>query len=1223
MLNDTTVHAAELQQLQGLLANEAPGRGRVLVVHGVAGVGQADVVSELRRTIQTSGDGILLEGSCTSGPTGPYRPFQQIVQTLAAMPDAVDCDAVAALLAGPLDASRQESTVQALMKQVRVRDTRLNHMESMRRVLCQVAANRRTLVVINDLHAADDDTMALVDYLLDDAAASHGVVGIGSRATARPILVVTVNDDDPSGRGLLGKLKDCDAVTAVRVGRLDARGLATLLLEPALSDKLLKVTDGLPNRVRMLVDMLPDRLSALADSRLAGLTDEAATILRFARVFGHPIRPGALAVLSGGSRLTIERLRSEGFLAPANTPDGGVAVRVGDAWLDSAVLTIDDATAERAVHKQCAEHLGARVAVTEDDALHERIARHLLAAAAVDEAAEHALGAVRWLSANAALQRAADLLSEVLAAGPSDPEPVTLALVDVEVSLGRFDSALGRCRALADASDAGLVLRQARIHSLSGNMDAALNALARLVGGDRELPPELREVADTQLAEARLRRGDLIGAESLCEERLASGEIADPVVALTLRHTLGKISFWRADWAEAEARYQDVMSGLRGLTGHTARRMQALVLHNIGLVHLRTGRYEQAIDRIQEALGSLEALGEHFEAAVCGHNLGIANEYCQRYSMAISLFERSIDVFERFGNRVNLTGAVNSLGDLYLTMGETWRARKLLEYSLSVARQNGLDYFVAFNKVRLARVELLDGRHEEASVLLADAVTSFHKSGHTEELAEARLVEAACALATRDTARAVAAMDAAEKEAGDETAARIRIQRAAMLRRTRPSAAHTMACEAVDALRRLGQRDGVVVGLTEAALAARAGNQPTEATRLLASATTALAELRERIPSAHHEAFDALPMTRDLEAARKEPTAAVVAPVKATRRSRVDVRRRPSDRFHSMVGRSPSLLRAFEMIERLADCEAPILVIGESGTGKELVAQAICAESSRANRPFIRVNAAAFADTLLESELFGHEKGAFTGAVARKLGAFEAADGGTLFLDEIGDISAKTQVSLLRVLQEQEFRRVGGRKPIKVDVRIICATNRNLEAMVSEGTFRLDLYYRIKGLTVDLPPLRERGDDIELLTDRILDGLAEKHGRRLGLADDAAALLRKYRWPGNVRELENVLRSVYFFAQSDMITADELTTYTLLRDARPQELAGAVAVSMADDAPLDEGFNLGEAKRALEVQCIGKALRQTGGNITQAAKLLGMKRPRLSQKIKEYRMKVR
>src|SRR5690606_36903616 len=230
-------------------------------------------------------------------------------------------------------------------------------------------------------------------------------------------------------------------------------------------------------------------------------------------------------------------------------------------------------------------------------------------------------------------------------------------------------------------------------------------------------------------------------------------------------------------------------------------------------------------------------------------------------------------------------------------------------------------------------------------------------------------------------------------------------------------------------------------------------------------------------------------------------------------------------RYHAIVGEDKRLHSVFQRIDMLADSDAPLLVVGESGAGKELLAYAIHNNSSRHRKPFIKVNCGAFVETLLLSELFGHEKGAFTGALNRKIGRFEAASGGTLFLVEIGDVSLNTQVALLRVLQEGTLERVGGSETIQVDVRVVCATNKNLEQLVKNGQFRLDLYYRLKGIVVELPSLRERPGDIPLLVQHFLDGAAG-NGVAKRLSRDALRQLLCYSWPGNIRELQNFVRSI-------------------------------------------------------------------------------------------------
>ena len=244
--------------------------------------------------------------------------------------------------------------------------------------------------------------------------------------------------------------------------------------------------------------------------------------------------------------------------------------------------------------------------------------------------------------------------------------------------------------------------------------------------------------------------------------------------------------------------------------------------------------------------------------------------------------------------------------------------------------------------------------------------------------------------------------------------------------------------------------------------------------------------------------------------------------------------------FGDIIGESPKMKSVYNVVERIAESNVTVLVRGETGTGKELVAAAIHKRSKRKEEPFVKLNCAAITDTLIESELFGHEKGAFTDAKEARKGRFELADGGTLFLDEIGDISASAQVKLLRVLQEREFERVGGSKTIKVNVRLVAATNRNLEEMVKNGTFREDLYYRLNVIPIDLPPLRERGNDIVQLVNFFLQKSISNHKKRVVITDEAMEILCQYRWPGNVRELENTVERIVLMGSEDGISADEM-----------------------------------------------------------------------------------
>lgn len=312
--------------------------------------------------------------------------------------------------------------------------------------------------------------------------------------------------------------------------------------------------------------------------------------------------------------------------------------------------------------------------------------------------------------------------------------------------------------------------------------------------------------------------------------------------------------------------------------------------------------------------------------------------------------------------------------------------------------------------------------------------------------------------------------------------------------------------------------------------------------------------------------------------------------------------------FENIIGKGPKMQALFSLIEKLAETSASVIVYGESGTGKELVARAIHYRSARKGNPYIQVNCAALPETLLESELFGHEKGAFTGAVGRKPGRFELAHNGTIFLDEIGDISLPVQVKLLRVLQEKAFERVGGLETLKIDVRIIAATNQNLAQAIRDGRFREDLYYRLNVVPIHLPPLRERREDIPLLVEHFLKKF-DPQGRMRGPNCQAMKLLSEYHWPGNVRELENCLERAVIISSGPEITPADL----------PPEVAGIVAPGEPRKrfSLPGEGISLEDVEKDLIVQ----ALERSGGNQSRAARLLGITRHTLLYRMEKYGLK--
>ena len=312
-----------------------------------------------------------------------------------------------------------------------------------------------------------------------------------------------------------------------------------------------------------------------------------------------------------------------------------------------------------------------------------------------------------------------------------------------------------------------------------------------------------------------------------------------------------------------------------------------------------------------------------------------------------------------------------------------------------------------------------------------------------------------------------------------------------------------------------------------------------------------------------------------------------------------------------LIGEEPSLKKVLRLVGKVAETDSSVLILGESGTGKELIARAVHEKSPRIHKPFVPINCGAIPENLLESELFGHVKGAFTGANQNRAGRFEIADGGTIFLDEIGEMPMLLQVKLLRVLQERSFEPVGGSKAVNVDVRVVAATNKDLELEVEEGRFREDLYYRLNVVELSLPPLRRRQGDIPLLCDYFNQRLEASRGRSVSaFTPEAMDKLKKYRWPGNVRELENVVERLSVFCMGEAVEVDDLPE-KLLRPTKSKQ--------SGFDLP-DEGVDLRQLLNDLEESMLRQALEKTGWNKNKAATLLNMNRTTLVEKLKKRNM---
>jgi DNA-binding NtrC family response regulator/tetratricopeptide (TPR) repeat protein len=808
----------------------------------------------------------------------------------------------------------------------------------------------------------------------------------------------------------------------------------------------------------------------------------------------------------------------------------------------------------------------------------------------------------------------------------------------------------GELAAAGDGEMAGLLEAHGRALVAKGDVVMARAVLARAreralaagAGGHR-----LASIA-VETAEAAYLAGDLASSEA--EARRAEIEAPAADVRLRARNVLGKILLAKGAWEQADAHFAaDATDAARA--GDKTGELRALLNRAIALL---------SAERLDEAEGLFQTVletgaDEPRATALALENLAVIASMRREYGVALDRFRAAIGGLRRLGQAAMLAGAAHNLGYLYLRLGDMQQASSMVRYAATLFRRGLAAPVVAEGDDLRARIAARMGRSEEALAAISHAREILRAAGEDARVADCDRLEARLAL-----------------DDGDVRGARLALDRArGMADSPRGKAEHALL-EAEWIRANGGEGGEVLVAAREALALCRASTDEdmiVEAHLLIAeiSRVTGERELLQRhvdgaigvrdamlrsIPESYHASFVARPdmvrlakLERFLESEPIPPLPPAVTSESAGARVRITT---VADGPRRMIGGDPALRALQAAIRRVAPSDTTVLVHGESGTGKELVAEQLHFASDRATGPLVKVNCAALVETLLLSELFGHEKGAFTGAVARRRGRFELADGGTLFLDEIGDISARTQVALLRVLQEKTFERVGGTTPIRVDVRIVCATHRDLATMVQRGEFREDLYYRLRGVQLEVPPLRARFGDLGELSAHVLKRIAAEHDQPVKtITREAIELLAAHKWPGNIRELENVLRAVALLtdgpeiAQRDLLDhVDVLRTVELpapsVRNGPPlsvpggedeiadDEAEGALPPAEASATAVAYGqirtgaVSLFEMKRMIERDCIARALAETRGNITRAAALLGMKRPRLSQLVKHY-----
>jgi transcriptional regulator with GAF, ATPase, and Fis domain/tetratricopeptide (TPR) repeat protein len=958
------------------------------------------------------------------------------------------------------------------------------------------------------------------------------------------------------------------------------------------------------------------------------------------------------------------------------------------AWhgADTGLLGVDEGTVDALVHAGAVRSTDGWIAIEAawqgraetlarcaSDATMRAAARALSVRFEYDawaqaRAAELLVSAGAWEAADAAhteaLKRAdgpmvrRDLVQRWMAALEAPPRPAQLALrvraTERALTAGEAEEAFRWAQSAAalapDDPDLGLLLGRAAV--ILGDLVAAKVALERC--RDLARDDAARAVIAAELAEVAYLSGDPATAADQANRALALDEA--PGTRLKARNTLGKLLLASSSWDAADVHFaEDAWTASAAALPIEELRARL----NRGIALLSKGLLDEARSMFESVYAEGERLGDARACAFALDNLSVVATLRHDYGEALVFSERTLKLRQALGDRVATARVVGNLADLRRLLGLLDHAEHAVAFgrrmlATGATRAPGIVPF----SLRAARIALARGNNVEARREVVQALVETETAGMRDLVCEACCVAARVALEDGELARAGEVLERALALATtDEMRAEAALV-AALHARASGDEGDGLGAAALAACRASGKEDLIIESHALLAEIHRAACRTDMARVHIEEAMALRDRVAATLPNDVRAAFIARPdlvLVAKLHALLSEPTASSDASSPSTRPSA-----RPAPLVpREIVGDDPAIRGLLAAVKKVARANSTVLVRGESGTGKELVAEAIHRASDRANGPLVTVNCAALVETLLLSELFGHEKGAFTGAVARRRGRFEMAEGGTLFLDEIGDISPRTQVALLRVLQERTFERVGGTSPIRANVRIICATHRDLKAMVERGEFREDLYYRLRGITLEVPALRQRMGDLPRICDHLLARIAaERSEEQKTLSADALELLARHRWPGNIRELENTLRAASLFAEGDTITAptlldnvEDLRSVSALARGRvslvvpvargdalasdestpepageedadpgdaPLPAAEASATAIAYSHVRAGASSLPDIKRQIERDCIARALAETKGNITRAAALLGMKRPRLSQLVKQY-----
>ncbi len=1253
------------------------GGGALILLHSPHGGGSQPLIKAWRRHLMEERLQVF-EGTCTGG--GSYRPLREIVGRYIRVLDGIGAlDDEVTTLAAQVSASLGLPTMSGL------RDDRdeqhvssldqLRFFDVLGRLMIALSKRMPGVLIIHQLQLADSATRAALDYLLKNVFTDpvDRYAPAGRTAGFQGTVVVSASEVDGNLSSLEDELSDRASTHWISLRDLEEEAIRTFLLRDDIVARLTQASSGSVEALSDLLGSLPGKVEDLFLRRLERLDRSERRAIQALAVLGAPAKPDFLlrVVDDAGAPPSLSLLADQRMIA-RHVARGELLISLPSEA--NAVAVYESMTAERKelLHGRVAAMLEERARLGEPTEIGE-IARHYLHSNVVEKAYQYAIEAAERLHISFAYDRARSLLELLLPRLEDEGRrgKVLERLVELCAAANAHDAALAHSRAHLEVSGldrhASILRKQAEILLSTGSYDEALERVdaARTLASDHlpdeQAPLELLRLLSTE-AECHYGRGQYDEAQAAAQKGLTEagslGDVDAKRQALHLTNTLGKVHLFLGKYEQATAEFAGNRERAKEL-GWPEEEVRALF--NLGTIALQEREYERAETVFAECLTFGSHTSNPITRAFLKLNLAVVFQKTRRYGEALDAYLDGLATFQQSGNDLQLAVTAMNLASLYETIGQFDRARELIRLSIEITEKRDMRYFHGRSLYILGSIQLIERDWSGATTSLESASevlggTSSKSFGGLISIGLARAAHGAGNKALRDDYLAQLTLDGDDNELADARAEADLRRGYFALDDGDIEAARPALERALIVFERLDRAERVWLTRLYLALAVAGEGDSSRARSLVISAMELTREIAVLLPQALREVYLSAgsrsmlrPALDALEAGRiprlNQGALDAAETVTVTDAEHAQWRQK----YEFIVGEDPRLMQIFRMIDRISNSDSTVLIQGASGTGKELIAEAIHRYSPRTTGPFVKVNCAAFVETLLLSELFGHEKGAFTGAMARKKGRFELANGGTLFLDEIGDISLNTQVALLRVLQERKFERVGGSETVDADVRLICATNRNLEQMVRDGSFRLDLYYRLKGVVLELPPLAERRADIPRLIEHFCRQFASTSGHVKTFSRDAMAYLVRYSWPGNIRELQNFVRSILLFVEGQRIelpdvrqfddffadggfmegTPDFVAEYR----AAPRELAPRVTPEIAAarahaslfgaaagtpeeqiaDWALSSGVGLHDLKRKLEVELIRKALLETNANITKAAKRLDMTRPRLSQ----------